>query len=90
MEEHRRLSSLSFPGLLTGLGLSVLASAAYLLVPTLITSHYYQRSLSRARDTAGKIKQRFTRIEDVLQEKKRLISMTSIPDSVPGLYSLIN
>lgn len=73
---------------LGGLGLSILAGLFYFLLPALVSSNYYEKSLTRLRHKAQAIKEEYASLEERMHQQKEKLSHLSIPQDEKALSRL--
>lgn len=71
-----------------GIAISALFLILSFLLPTLISSNYYQKSLTQLRNKAETIKNEFTHVLDNIEQKKQLLLSSPFPEKKDGIFTL--
>ncbi len=71
-----------------GTALSVFLYLLSFFLPTLLSSHYYDRSLNQLKNTAESIKRDFTHVLEKLSGTKNRLMESPLPDTGEDLFSL--
>ncbi len=76
-------------GFLAGIILSAVFFILSLLLPTLTSTKYYQRSLNQMRDQARTIKKEFSSLISHLSQKQKLILNSPFPSNESEIFNLL-
>jgi signal transduction histidine kinase len=77
-----------FYAFVLGTALSLLLYLLSFFLPSLLTSHHYDRSLHQLKNTAGSIKRDFSRVLEKLEETKNRVFGSAFPKTNEDLFSL--
>ncbi|MGB8951451.1 MAG: ATP-binding protein [Candidatus Aminicenantales bacterium] len=82
-----RNNKILYAALLTAL-LSIVLLVSSLLLPTLISSQYYQKSLKRLRIQAHLIKNEFLQVQEDLRKKQKYMAVSPLPKTPGQIFGL--
>lgn len=85
----RSKNSLLFYGFILGIILSAVSLILFLLIPALISSNYYQKSLKPLRKQARTIKNEFAHIISGIKHKQSSISQLSFPTEKNEIFKFL-